>query len=171
MTFELIFLRLVHVLGGIFWVGSVLFNAVFLIPALAASGADAGRVMSALKARRMMTYLPAVAILTILSGLRLLWITSGGFATSYIHSPRGMAFSIAGTSAAIAFLCAMFVVRPTGERLAVLGASLSSSMGDKRDWLEREMTSLRRRSAISNAVAMTLLMIGAGGMAVARYLP
>ena len=43
---ELIVLRLVHVLGGIFWVGAGLFNMVYLGPAMAAAGpAAAGSMM------------------------------------------------------------------------------------------------------------------------------
>ena len=37
MQGELLVLRLVHVLGGIFWVGSALFMAIFLFPALASA--------------------------------------------------------------------------------------------------------------------------------------
>ena len=72
MSTELVVLRLVHILGGIFWLGSGLFTTFFLIPALGRAGpAAAGPVMGALQQRRLFTVLPVVALLTILSGVRL----------------------------------------------------------------------------------------------------
>ena len=48
MIAEILVLRLVHVLGGMFWVGSGLFSTFFLLPALAGAGpAAAGRPPSA----------------------------------------------------------------------------------------------------------------------------
>ena len=171
MTFELLVLRLVHILGGIFWVGSVLFTTVILVPALAASGANVGLVMSAVQNRRYLTFLPAVAVTTILSGLRLLWINSAGFSPGYFHSPQGLAFSLAGTAATIAFLSAMLIVRPSAARSAALGHAVGNAPDDQRPRLARELAALRRRHAMASAVTLTLLVMGAGGMAVARYLP
>ena len=75
MTAELIFLRLVHILGATFWLGSGLFTTFFLVPALGQVGpAGAGPVMGALKQRGLFTVLPVMALLTILSGARLLHI-------------------------------------------------------------------------------------------------
>src|SRR5688572_13718538 len=73
MLTELLVLRIIHILGGIFWLGSGLFTAFFLTPALGRVGpAAVGPVMSALQQRRLFTILPIVAVLTILSGVRLL---------------------------------------------------------------------------------------------------
>ena len=89
MTAEILVLRLVHILGGIFWVGSGLFTTFFLVPALASSGPSAGPVMTALQRRHLFTALPVSALLTILSGLRLMWIGSAGFAPAYFASASG----------------------------------------------------------------------------------
>ena len=35
---ELIVLRLIHVLGGIFWIGTMLYNTFFLVPVFTAAG-------------------------------------------------------------------------------------------------------------------------------------
>src|SRR5215208_45998 len=112
MTVELFVLRLIHVLGGIFWVGSALFTTLFLGPALATSGANVAQIIAALQKRRLMTFLPLAAVLTIASGLRLLWITSAGFSSAYLATTTGRTFAAAGAAAVVAFLLSLFVARP-----------------------------------------------------------
>jgi hypothetical protein len=45
MAAEVLVLRLVHILGGIAWVGFAAFNTYFLIPSLGEAGPAAGPVM------------------------------------------------------------------------------------------------------------------------------
>ena len=123
MTAEILVLRLVHILGGIFWVGSGLFTTFFLVPALASSGPSAGPVMTALQRRHLFTALPVSALLTILSGLRLMWIGSAGFAPAYFASASGGTLAASGAAAIVAFLLALLVARPAAVRAARLGAA------------------------------------------------
>src|SRR5687767_8638374 len=105
MSAELLVLRIVHVLGGIFWLGSGLFTTFFLIPALGRLGpAAAGPVLGALQQRRLFTILPVVAVLTIISGARLLQIVSGSFAPAYFASRTGQTLLWSGVAAVGAFL-------------------------------------------------------------------
>ena len=53
MKAELLTLRLIHILGGIFWVGSMVFTTFFLAPVLRSSPAMAGQVMAGLQKRRL----------------------------------------------------------------------------------------------------------------------
>src|SRR5688500_5509174 len=70
MNAELIVLRLIHIVGGVFWVGSALFTAFFLMPTLMQAGPSAaGPVMGGLQQRKLMVWLPVVAVLVMLSGL------------------------------------------------------------------------------------------------------
>lgn len=167
---ELVLLRLIHILAGICWVGTAVFTTVFLGPALANSGPVAAQVMTALRARRLLTFLPIVSVATVASGLRLMWITSGGFAAGYFATPHGRAFALAGTSAILAFMLGFLVIRPTAARSAQLGAAVTTTPEPERGPLLRELEMVRRRNTWSSAVALTMLIAGAGGMAVARYL-
>src|SRR5687768_3660548 len=170
MSSELIVLRIVHVLGGIFWVGSSLFTAFFLVPALGRLGpAGAGPVMGALQQRRLFTILPVVAVLTILSGVRLLQIASGGFSPVYFDSRTGQTFLWSGVAAVIAFLLSLLVSRPAAVRLGQLSASMATMPEAERAARSSEMERLRRRSGYSSTAAMILLVGAAIGMAVARY--
>lgn len=171
MPLEMIVLRLIHVLGGILWVGSGLFSALFLVPALGDVGPSAGAVMGALQRRRMFVILPLAALLTILSGLRLMWITSAGFSAAYFATGRGATYAAAAVAAVIAFLLGAFVMRPAGARAAALGAALRDSTDDAaRQRLTLELQRLQRRTAIMNPVLGILLIFAAGGMAIARYI-
>lgn len=159
---------MVHILGGIFWVGSGLFSAFFLMPALSGSGPALGTVMAGLQRRRLFTALPVAAVLTIGSGLRLIWIASAGFDPAYFAAPSGFTFAASGAAATLAFLLALLVGRPAMQRAGVMAGSVPhASDADSR---AATIASLRRRGSVASAIAMWLLLASAVGMAVARYL-
>lgn len=170
MSFEFLLLRVLHILGGIFWLGSGLFTSLFLVPALASSGATAGEVMAALQQRRLFTALPLVAVATILTGLRLMWITSAGFSPAYFASASGRTFAAAGAATTVAFLLALLISRPSAMRAGQLGREIAAAPEGSRATLVTEQAALQRRSAVAGAAATTLLVLGAAGMSVARYL-
>ncbi len=171
MSAELVVLRLVHILGGIFWLGSALFTTFFLIPALGRVGpAAAAPVMGALQQRRLFTVLPVVALLTILSGVRLFQVVSAGFQPTYIASRPGQTFLWSGIAAVAAFLLSLVVARPAMVRAGQLGAAIAGLPEEQRAGRLAEVEQLRRRSALASFVAMVLLTGAAAGMAVARYL-
>ncbi len=171
MKAELLTLRIVHILGGIFWVGSLIFTTFFLAPAIRSSPALAGQVMSGLQKRRLFTLLPIVALLTIASGFRLLWIASAGFSGSYFATSTGRALGAGAVAAIIAFLLSVLVSRPGFVRVGQLGASLAASPDEgARQRITAEMQRLSRRVAIANAIVAVLLLSTAVGMATARYL-
>jgi uncharacterized membrane protein len=171
MNAELLVLRLVHILGGIFWVGSLIFTSFFLMPALGSSPAVAGEVMAGLQKRRLFTLLPIVALLTILSGIRLLWIVSVGFSEAYLSTSTGRTFSASAAAAIIAFLLSLLVSRPSFLRVGRLNATLATTTDQgARQRISGEMQRLRRRVSVANAIVATLLLLTAAGMAIARYL-
>ncbi len=170
MTFEFLLLRVVHIVGGMFWVGSGLFTSLFLVPALATSGATAGQVMAALQQRRLFTVLPLVAVITIATGLRLMMINSAGFSAAYFASATGRAFAAAGAASVVAFLLALLISRPSAMRAGQLAHTISSAPESSRAALVAEQAALQRRSAVAGAAATTLLVLGAAGMSIARYL-
>lgn len=169
---EIIVLRLVHVLGGIFWVGTAVFTALFLMPALADAGPAAGAVGAGLQRRRLMVVMPVIALLTILSGARLMWMTSGGLASEYLATGRGLTFAIGAVAALLAFLLGIFVGRPLGMRMAALGGALQAASDDAtRGRLAGEMAALQPRSRAVNAANVVLLLTAAIAMAIGRYVP
>ena len=169
MHAELIVLRLIHVGGGIFWVGTSLFTFFFLMPTVMRAGPGvAGPVMGGLMQRKFMVWMPVVALLVILSGLRLLMIVSGGNPHWFQHR-AGHAFTVAGGLAIIAFLIGLTISRPAMAKAAKLGQSAVSD-APTRAALQDEIRRLQRRSYIGTMIVTWLLLASAAGMAVARYL-
>jgi uncharacterized membrane protein len=170
MHAELLVLRLIHILGGIFWIGSGLYAGFFLGPALASTPAVMGQVMAALQKRRAFRAQEIAAFLVLLSGLRLLMIDSAGFSGSYFATGTGRTFAIAGVFAILAGIFNFGVARPTMERAVAVGAALAAAAdtGEKAR-LSQELDRLRKRGAIAGLLAVTSGILAASGMAVARY--
>ena len=166
---ELIALRLIHVVGGIIWVGGAFIMAFFIGPALQSAGPAAGPIMGALQKRKFMVILPVIAILTMLSGLRLMQITSGGFSAAYFQSPMGKTYAWAGLAAIVAFALGILVNRPTMMKLGTLQQSMASDPVSK-DKIAAEVRKLQQRMALAGSLVTALLLMAAIGMAVARYM-
>lgn len=171
MTAEVIVLRIIHIVGGMFWIGATMFMTFFLAPTLASMGPAAGPVMGGLAKRKLMTVLPIVAILTVLSGIRLMMIASAGFQAAYFQSPVGRTFAWAGTLAIVAFVFGMLVSRPAMMKAGRLSAELSAAPDDAtRARLAGEIDAARRRGTIAGSIVLAMLILAVVGMAVARYM-
>ena len=170
MPAELLVLRLIHILSGIFWIGGGLYTFFFLGPAIASMPAVMGQVMAALQKRRVFRAQEIAAGLVLLSGLRLLMIDSAGFPGSYFATGPGRTFAIAGVFAILAGIFNFGVARPTMERAVAVGAALAAAAdaGEKAR-LSEELDRLRKRGAIAGMLAVTFGILAASGMAVARY--
>ena len=167
---EIIILRLVHILGGIFWVGAGLFSTFFLGPAMKEAGPAAGVIMGSMQRRRMFVVMPVVALLTILSGLRLMWITSAGFSGAYFRTGSGAVFGAAGAAAIVAFLLGVTLIRPAMTRVAALGTTMRNTQdAQQQAQLGAEMKRLQGRAALLQNVGTILIVLAAIGMAIARY--
>lgn len=169
MQGELLFLRLIHIVGGVFWVGSVMFTTFFLMPTLMKAGPTvAGPVSAGLQARRMMTWMPAAAVLVILSGLRLMMIVSQGQAHWFEHR-SGHVYAVSAALAIIAFVVGFTVSRPAMTKAARLSQSTASDETSK-SLIQDEVKRLQRRSYVGTMIVTWLVILAAAGMAVARYL-
>jgi uncharacterized membrane protein len=171
MHAEIIILRAIHILGGVFWVGAFLYQSLFLMPALATAGPAAGVVMGGLMRRKLPIVMLAAALLTILSGVRLLMIDSVNFTGAYFGSPVGRTFSTAGGLAILAFIFGVATVRPAMLKAAALGQQLATAPDDAaRARITEEMAATRKRGVVGNWVVMILLLLAVLGMATARYM-
>ena len=169
MQAELMVLRVVHIVGGVFWVGAMTFNAFLLGPAMAAAGPAAGPVAVNLVKRKVTTVMPLSAILTMLAGLRLMMITSTGFSRDYFSQPNGMTYAVGAVFAILGFVVGMVVTRPAMMKVASLGAAAASDE-TTRERIGAELRSMQERARSSNMIVSALLLIAAACMAVARYL-
>src|SRR5215216_2157628 len=112
MGFGIAAARIIHILGGVIWVGSMFFISTFLIPAMSEAGPDAGKIMVGLNRRKFMIVIPVIALLTILSGIWLFWRASMGFNSAYMASGPGRTYSLGAAMAILAFLIGITITRP-----------------------------------------------------------
>lgn len=165
-----IILRLVHILGGVYWAGTMFFMVTFLEPTLRSMGPEGGKVMGGLAQRGFMKVLPIVSLLTLVSGLWLLWLLSGGFDPSYMGTSVGMALSTGGGFAIIGWVIGLTIIRPATMRMAQLGPAMAQADDASRGAMAAEMNQLRGRAGTWGRVVFGLLVGAVALMAVARYL-
>jgi len=171
MSLELVTLRILHVLLGAFWAGTLIFNALFLAPAMAEAGPDGAKVMGGILRRRFMDVMPLVALVTIVTGLWLYWRISGGFDPAFSRSPLGMAYGVGGLLAIVAFGIGVGVLRPSMRMIMQLAPRAQQTENDaERESLMGQVTALRRRSTMAGRAVAVLLAVATALMGVARYL-
>lgn len=165
-------LRVVHVLVGAFWVGSILFMVAFLAPSVRAAGPAGGAVMHQLaEARRLPRWLLTAAILTIVSGIGLYWVDSAGFRSAWLRSGPGRVFGLGGALAILAAILAVVVNFPTQHRLTALAARVQGSGRPPAPEDAAEMQRLQARLGRTTMAVAGLLVLATLAMAVARYVP
>lgn len=169
MQAELFLLRILHVVGGVFWVGGVTMMAFFIFPSVREAGPAGGQVMQGVAKRNLMTWTPVAAVITLLAGLRLLMRASTGFSAAYFSTPAGLTYSIAGGLAVLMFVHGLVTARPKALRVAEISKLMAAPDANK-EALGAEMKMLQEKVASNLKLTATMLLVSAVGMAVARYL-
>lgn len=169
---DLLFLvaRAVHVGLGVFWAGTLVFAAAFLLPSIRDAGPDGAKVAAGLMQRRFLDVIPIAATLTVLSGLYLYWRVSGGFALAYVRSPMGMTFGAGAIAALIAFGLGAGIVRPAMLRAAALAQAAAGGEPEEREGALLAAAALRARAASIGQVVAWLLTAATIAMALGRYM-
>ena len=166
MTYLIWLLRIIHIVGGIFWVGGTLTMAFFIAPTVGGTGEAGqkfiGHLMNNLKFSNRMA---AAAGLTILAGFILYWIDSAGFTSAWMSSGAGRGFAIGAAFALIGFVFGLLVGRTT-KSMAQLGAQFQSKPSAEQ---MSQMQLLRKRQASYANTSAAMLIIATVFMAIARY--
>jgi len=165
----LIVLRIVHVVGGVFWAGGMLFVTHFLEPAVRDSGPDGAKVMQALQRRRFTDVMPIVAAFTLVSGFWLYLRAYGGAHPGLGASGPELWLGTGGLLALAAFVVGMTLVRPSAARVGALGVELAQAPPERKDALAAEVARLRGRMRLGGRIVAGLLGITILCMAVGRY--
>jgi hypothetical protein len=171
MEWWLILIRIVHVGSAMTWFGGAIVGSFFLAPTAAAPGQAGQPFMNHLmRRRRMGIFFPIVAALTVLSGGALYWRDSAGLQAAWITSPAGLAFTIGGLAAIVAFVGGFVLIGPgVAEQTAVqneLARGDGVPTGAQRQRLERA----GRRMQLADRIDLPLLLLAGLTMAVGRYL-
>src|SRR5262245_1490916 len=112
MDYLKIVLRLIHILAGVFWVGSSLVFAFFIGPAMAANAEAGQKIIAHLVTKaKISARITAAAILTVLAGIWLYAIDSDGFTSAWQRSGPGVGFGIGALFAIIGLAFGIMVGR------------------------------------------------------------
>lgn len=164
-------LRVIHIVLGAFWFGSVVFMSVFLVPTIKALGPAGGPVMGHLaQSRKLPQWLMTAGVLTILSGFFLYWRDSGGLQIIWIATPMGTTLTVGAICAIVAMVVGVSVNAPSAKRVgAIMGARAQAKTPPSPEEVA-ELAKLQARMATGQLVAVILLTIATMAMAVARYI-
>src|SRR5689334_20537211 len=121
MDWTMVGLKIIHVTGAVFWGGSLMCLALFVLPAMEAAGAAGDRVFWKMgTATKFLKIMPAGSGLTILSGLILYWLDSGHMNPEWLLSKTGLTYGIAGLFAIAAGMTGGAVAGRAANRLTDL---------------------------------------------------
>jgi len=163
-------LRLIHIVAGVLWVGGAAFSFFFIEPTAAELGPDGEKFMQRIVVhRRLPIYFAVTSGLAVLAGLILYWIDSAGLRTTWILSGFGIAMTVGGLAALIAFLAGNFAIKPNVDRLTSIGAEIRAAGGPPSEAQLAELHAVQRRLRTIGLVDLILLIVAVIAMAGARY--
>jgi hypothetical protein len=164
-----IVLRLLHILGGIFWVGTMILLAGFLLPTARATGPNGGRFMQHLMLhRRLPVYLGLAALLTVLSGIILYARMAAATHGAWAGSRPGIAYGVGAVAAILAAAVGGPIGSSAGRKMLAVGQAIGP--GGPSAEQQAELARLQGRMALGARIAASLLLVAASAMAVGRYL-
>ena len=170
MELPFLLARLLHVLLGVFWAGTLIFNAIFLLPSMRDAGPDAAKVAAGLTRRRFIDIMPVLALVTILSGLYLYWHASSGFSPAYMRSSIGMTYGLGAVSSIIALGLGAGILRPSMKRAGSLSQAMSTMNPEEAARTSAEVQTLRVKVGKVGVIVAWLLGFTVITMALGRYL-
>jgi hypothetical protein len=168
---DIIVLRLLHIISGVFWVGSAWLFFFFIEPTVTELGPDAEKFMTGLIVKRKMPRAITIAgAITVLAGLALIWRVSGGLTGAWFSTGPGIGFSIGGLAAIIAYAAGAAIIPRTLARVGALGAEMKAGGGPPSQVQIDEMGALQARLHQVGLIDAILFTVAVGLMAISRYL-
>jgi uncharacterized membrane protein len=167
----MILLRLIHIIGGVFWVGTVFLIAWFLMPAQRATGQAGLTFVEELMIRKKLrVYLIVTMALTILSGLamyaRYMVLTHGQWGSSTMGKVLGFGALCGIVAGGIGSSSG----RRTGMKMIAIAEAIRSSGGPPSAAQQAELHAIENKAAGEMKLVAALLVIAVAAMASARYL-
>jgi hypothetical protein len=171
MNVLMIILRLIHILGGVFWAGTGFFLAAAITPNVKAIGPEGGKFVSRLMGPgKGSMYMGIAGTLTLLSGSIMLWQVSGHFQPGWFVSPHGLVLSLGALAGIVAWFHGTLVIRRLNEQLGQLGQSIQNAEGPPSPETLDKMKQLQEKLFQQGGYAAILMSIAVAGMAAAEYI-
>lgn len=169
MDVLMVALRLIHVISGVLWAGSVFFFVSFVLPSASATGAEGQKFMQHLGLKSSFVLaLTTAATLTMLSGLLMYWRLFGIRAEALTHA-YSLFLALGGLAGIAAWIVAVTVNVPVNRRMRALSATIQAAGGPPRPEQLAEMGALAGRGATGARTVAVLLVLALLFMSTAQY--
>jgi uncharacterized membrane protein len=160
-----IILRLIHIIGGVFWVGTSLLFDFFVIPSARAS-IEAGQKFLGIFIKTHLGEVHGIsAILTVLAGAGLYWIDSGGFASGWMTSGSGLGFGIGGIFGFLGVISSILQAIP----LRTLAETAAQIQGNPTPEQMDKIQAAQKRLGVISRIDSAVLILALIFMSTARY--
>lgn len=163
-----IILRILHIFGGVAWVGATWMVVFFVEPTVRALGPEGGKFMNYMATtRRYPLYISAAAGITLLAGITLFGVSAWA---PVWYTPRALTFLIGGlvgiAGGVVGGMTGGVTARMTrlGGEIAQQGKPPSPEQGSEMRSLQDRLRTFARITAVLTSLALL-------AMAVARYVP
>lgn len=161
-------LRIIHIVSGVLWVGAAGLFFFYLEPAINKLGPDAEKfVDEVVNRRKVPIYFAVLSTLTVLAGFILYW---RDFGLNINTSPFGLALTLGGLAAFIAWLGGNLLIPRTLKQLMAVGGEMKASAGPPSGELVSRMHAAQERLRLIGLIDIGLLLFAVAAMASARYL-
>ena len=165
----MVWLRLLHIVAGVFWVGAAVFMAFFVLPTARAAGPEGGRFVARL-GRRMGPVLGVAMLLTVIPGFMMYGRLSAGFNRAWVTSRPGLALAAGAVAAILAIVIGVAVNAPAVAKIGALQKSVAAQGGSPNPAQTAQLAAWQARVERATQIVAVLLLFAVGAMAVARYL-
>lgn len=167
MNYLTLALRLIHIVGGVFWVGAGLLINFFVGPTMRATG-DAGRQFGGhlMAKTRAVTVMNISVYSTVIAGVWLYGIDSQWFTSAWMHSGSGIGFTVGAIFGLVGFITGL-INGQNNQKMAKLGAQIE---GKPTPDQAVQLGAIAKQQGWVVPVSSYSLLLAAIFMAVARYL-
>ena len=163
--------RIIHILAGVFWVGTTLFLARFLGPTAKATAPESGKVMQYLLVRtRFIAVIILASSLTLLSGLIMYVPVSGAGNAAWATSPTGLALSIGALFGILGFFHGWLAVGRPNQKIAEIAREVMASGGPPSEEQMGQLQMLSGKVSSNSNITAILLVVAVLGMSLADAL-
>ena len=160
-------LRVVHIVGGVLWVGGAALFFLYIEPTINKLGPDAENfVDEMINRRKLPLYFVSISTLTVIAGVVLYWRNFGGINSS----PFGLALGLGGLSAIAAWVGGKLLIPRALASLSSIAAEMKAGGGPPSSEVLGRMHATQERLRLVGAVDLILLAVAVVAMAIARYL-
>jgi hypothetical protein len=169
----MVVLRLLHIVAGAFWVGSVFLFVLFIQPSAAAiAPAGAPFMAELLGKRRLVDRIIGLGVVTVLAGLAMYWKDwhdypsfSDWWATTF-----GKSLTVGALCAIAALVVGVLVTRPGVQRMLAIGRQAADAGGPPSPDQAAELGAIQQQLKVAARISFALLVIAVLLMSTARYL-